>query len=84
MHVMTDDETYAAICADFPFDSAALAALHARLENLKTRINSCTADGTIDKVNRLRIFILTAAIRDLRDAMVMVENDGDPEEFIPF
>lgn len=78
---MTDAETYAAICADFPFSTEVLRGLRKRLADLRARP---VPDGTIGPTDRERMRILTTAVRDLEDAMTMVETDGDPEDFIPF
>jgi hypothetical protein len=86
---MTDLETFAAIVADFPFDTERLDSLHGRLDALlnKTQNNGwtfSTADKTIDQKSWLRLRVLTWAIRDLVAAMDLIERDGDPDEFIPF
>lgn len=88
---MTDAETYAAICADFPFDTATLQALHSRLQELlnKSRPNGWEvfkgkADCTIPEVDWKRLRHLTVAMRDLVDAMHMIETGGDPDDHIPF
>lgn len=78
---MTDAETYAAICADFPFTTEVLRGLRVRLSDLRGRVKP---DGTIGPTDRERMRILTMAVRELEDAMKMVETDGDPEDFIPF
>jgi hypothetical protein len=83
----TDDEVFSAICADFPFDSAQLEALHRRLDELLGRAQNGRAsggDGTIGKDSWNRLRVLTWAMRDLITAMRIVESDGDPDDDIPF
>lgn len=41
-------------------------------------------DGTVAGPDFERLRILTWAMRDLVGAMVMVETDGNPDEWIPF
>ncbi len=84
---MTDAETFAAICADFPFTTEALASLHRRLVDLRDKtqnIGPGCGDGTIDEATWKRLKILAAAIGETAEAMIMIETDGDPEEWIPF
>ena len=84
---MTDAETYAAICADFPFDTATLKVLSERLQALREKVKPrfhSNADGTIAEVDWQRLNILSLAMRDLAAAMEMVETDGNPDDWIPF
>jgi hypothetical protein len=41
-------------------------------------------DKTIGDADHGRLRILTWAMRDLAGAMVMVETDGNPDDWIPF
>lgn len=79
---MTDDEQFAAICADFPFDSAALERLHRRLDALVGKAQNGPpygkADGTIDRTTWFRLRHLSDAMGVLLRAMRCVEEDGDP------
>jgi hypothetical protein len=74
----TDDEVFSAICADFPFDSARLAALRGRLEMLLRKDGY--GDGTIDRVSWQRIRNLAEAMACMIDAVRCIEVDGDPWE----
>lgn len=80
---MTDAETYAAICADFPFETVKLQTIHERLNATLVKAQT-RPDGTVAGPDFERLRILTWAMRDLVDAMKMVETDGNPDEWIPF
>lgn len=79
---MTDAETYAAICADFPFDGPQLDALSGRLERLLDKAQNGPpqgkADGTIGRDDWYRLRALTWAMADLVRAMHVVEHGGNP------
>lgn len=85
---MTNDKEFTAICASFPFDLPTLEALHRRLDDLLRRTQNGPphgeADGTINERTWNQLRSLTWAMRDLKDAMRVVVEDGDPEDLIPF
>lgn len=84
---MTDAETFAAICVDFPFDTATLDVLSTRLDSLlcKTENRSGAGrDGTIDADDKKRLQFLAWAMRDLVAAMRVIEEGGNPDDLIPF
>lgn len=84
---MTDAETFAAICADFPFDTATLGAISTRLDSLLCKTENRTKagrDGTLDDADCKRLQFLTWAMRDLMAAMRVIEEGGDPGDLIPF
>lgn len=82
---MTDDQTFTAICADFPFNKATLESLHARTEALLDKAQNGPphgdGDGTIDAAAWYRLRKLSRAMRDLLCAIDDIENDTDD---IPF
>lgn len=79
---MTDAETYAAICADFPFSTEVLRGLHKRLDGLlgksQNRPPQGKADGSIDWSEWHRLRALTWAMGNLVHAMEVAENGGEP------
>lgn len=83
---MTDDEQFAAICADFPFDSAALMRLYERLYVLHVKTFSATErDGTVDEASALRLRNLMRAVSELFTAVRDIETDANPfDDDIPF
>lgn len=86
---MTDDEVFSAICADFPFDSATLRALHLRLSDLQGKAQNGPpygkADGTIGREAWYRLRRLGVAMDELHRAMKSIETDGQPDDDdIPF
>ena len=85
---MTDAETFAAICADFPFDTANLDTLHQRLDALLGKTQNDPplggSDGTIGRDDWMRLRTLTWAMRDLVLAMRTIETGGDPDDALPF
>ena len=82
---MTDDEQFAAICADFPFDSAALMGLYERLYALHVKtFSSIERDGTVDEANALRLRGLMRAVQAMFTAVRDIETDADPFDDIPF
>lgn len=86
---MTDDEVFSTICADFPFDTATLRALHRRLADLQGKAQNRPpygeADGTIGYEAWGRLCQLSAAMGELVRAMRIVETDGQPDDDdIPF
>lgn len=83
---MTDDEVFSAVCADFPFDSAALMSLYTRLYDLHVKTFSATQrDGTVNEAATLRLRALMRAVGGLYQAVHMIETDADPfDDDIPF
>ena len=85
---MTDAETFAAICADFPFDTAALDDLQRRLDALLGKSQNGPpdgeADGTIGQDDWMRLRALTWAMRELVLAMTAIEAGAEPDDDIPF
>lgn len=82
---MTDDEQFAAICSDFPFDSAALMRLYERLYVLHVKTFSATErDGTVDEASSLRLRTLMRAVQAMFAAVRDIETDADPFDDIPF
>ena len=85
---MTDAETFAAICADFPFDIETLDALHKRLDRVLGKSQNApplgAADGTIGDDDWKRLRALTWAMRDLVLAMTAIEAGAEPDDDIPF
>ncbi len=80
----TDIEVLAGICGDFPFDLSHLMALLRRLDELKMRRVDKSDDGTIDTKMWKRVNLVTTALGDFAWAVECIENDGDPDDFIPF
>lgn len=80
----TDIESLAGICGDFPFDLSQLRALLHRLDDLKARRLDKTDDGSIDPKMWQRVNLITTALGDFVWAVECIENDGDPDDFIPF
>lgn len=82
---MTDAEIFAAICANFPFDTATLDSLHQQLDALLDKTQTLGGrDGTIGEVDWKRLRALTWAMRDLAAVMRLIEEGGDPDDLIPF
>lgn len=81
---MTNAETFAAICADFPFSADALDAIQVRLDNLLRTVQSRSRDGTISEMDQKRLQLLVWTMRDLVKAMRVIEQDGNPDDLIPF
>lgn len=86
---MTDDEVFTAICADFPFDTARLRALHRRLCDLQGKSQNGPpygkGDGTVGYEAWSRLRQLTGAMGELLRAMHIVETDGQADDDdIPF
>lgn len=85
----TDIEVLAKIYEDFPLDSRTLSSLHQRL--LQDVVGKAQngpphgeADGTIDEVTWKRARLLAMAMRDLVFAIECIEQETDPDDFIPF
>ena len=85
---MTDAETFAAICADFPFDTVTLDALHQRLCGLLNKSQNApplgASDLTIGADDWKRLRALARAMRDLVLAMTAIEAGAEADDDILF